>query len=119
MLPFRRASVLAGMLETFDAAPQKAVEFWTGVCTGLNLGEKTDPRYKLRTALQTSTVMSANSGSKKRVDAETMYRWGIFAWNMWRKGAPMQVLRAPAGTKRPRATKKSGKFVSEDGTAEA
>lgn len=114
--PFRRASVMGSMFEIFDAAPQKAVEFWTTVCEGLNLTEKTDPRYKLRMGLMSNNVMSASPGTvgKKRVDSEVMYRWGIFAWNAWRRGDPLHALRAPTNTPRPRATRKAGKRSADD-----
>lgn len=113
MMPFRRAAVMGSMFETFDAAPQKAAEFWTAVCTGLNLSDKIDPRYKLRVGLQTSGVMTTNTSAKRRVDAEAMYRWGIFAWNAWRRGDTLQVLRAPTNTPRPRAVRRVGKVVDD------
>lgn len=118
MAPFRRAAVIAAMFATFEAAPNKSVEFWNAVMTGLNLSERNDPRYKLRSALTGSSVQPGNTSTKKQVNQETMYRWCIFAWNAWRRGDKLQVLRAPSGTARPKATKKTGKAVLPDETDE-
>lgn len=109
--PFRRSAVMASMFEIFEAAPHKAVEFWTPVCDGLNLSEATDPRHKLRQALVNSGVMSnaATTAGKKKVEPETMYRWGIHAWNAWRRGDPVHTLRVSLNSARPKATRKAGR----------
>lgn len=85
----KRAGVIAAMFETFNKAGGKAPEFWDPIATGLNLNEKTDPRYALREYLGThgNTIGSARSvTSKGTTNAEDTYRICILSWNKWRKG---------------------------------
>lgn len=79
----RRISVAGAMFATFDTAPQKAVEFWSPVFSGLNLESKTDPRYQLRRYL---AEHGHGSGAKSAVTQEDAYRVCISAWNKWRSG---------------------------------
>lgn len=112
---FRRAPVMAAMLETFSVAPSKAEEFWDATVTGLKLDATTDARYQLRQRLSTSATATGSS-DKTRVAPETMYRWCIFAWNAYRRGDPVHQLRAPLGTARPKAIARAGRSANKEAT---
>lgn len=82
-----RQPVIAAMFATFDKVPTIARGFWQTVIDGLNLTNRTDPRYKLRRYLQDSAISSPSKlTGKKAVEREAMYRVCIAAWNKWRKG---------------------------------
>lgn len=80
----RRAAVIGAMFATFDASGGKAPEFWDPVITGLNLVDKSDPRYALRKWLETH--YQGESGTHEYASAEDTYRVCILAWNKWRTG---------------------------------
>jgi hypothetical protein len=92
----RRAPVVAAMFATFNKAPQIAVEFWKPVADGLGIETKSDPRLKLRNELQRSAVDYAGGArsEKKRVSQEYMFRQCVAAWNAYRDGRPLQLLKA-------------------------
>lgn len=104
-----RSSVVASMFDTFDVAPNKAVEFWEAVRNGLNFQSLNDPRKKLREALAGAVVVGARgtnrsaAGDVKRVTAEEMYRWCIYCWNAWRRGEELKRIFVNADSKRPKA----------------
>lgn len=79
----RRISVVAAIFATFDSAPQKALDFWTPVFSGLNLESKTDPRWQLRRYL---SEHGHGSGAKSVVTQEDTFRVCVSAWNKWRTG---------------------------------
>lgn len=89
----RRSSVLAAMFATFEKAPQKAVEFWEPVCSGLGLNESTDPRYHLRKYLDATSHTTSTKG-KTAVSQEEAYRVCVQAWNRWRSGEKVSTLRS-------------------------
>ncbi len=81
----KRAGSLAAMLATFNVVPTVAPQFWDPVCTGENMGDRTDPRWVLReTLLRTSQSIVSATSRTRLMDAESMYRVCIQAWNMWR-----------------------------------
>lgn len=84
-----RQPVIAAMFATFDKVPTIARSFWQTVIDGLNLTNRSDPRYKLRRYLQDSAISHQSKMSgKKAVEPEMMYRVCIAAWNKWRKDEP-------------------------------
>jgi hypothetical protein len=90
----RRAPVLAAVFATYDKVPTIAPQFWEPVATGVDLTKATDPRLRLRDLLmQSATNKSYGQQSKDFVHPEAMYRICIGAWNRWRKGEPVRVLR--------------------------
>lgn len=101
-----RSAVFAAMLEIFAAVPTKAAEFWEKVVTGAELKEG-DPRLKLHNSLMVAKLLNAQAKTtpKNGVNAasEEMYRWCIQAWNAWRAGETMRVLRAKMDKPRPKA----------------
>lgn len=98
-----RSPVVAAMFATFSKAVGKSEEFWAAVRDGANLPAG-DPRLVLRNDLMRTSLSSYNKASKsKAASQEDMYRWGIHAWNAWRRGSTMIYLRSPAGVPRPLA----------------
>lgn len=88
----KRQPVIAAMFATFDKVPTIARGFWQTIVDGLNLTDRSDPRYKLRRYLQDSAISSPSRYSgKKAVEPEAMYRVCIAGWNKWRKGETAQV----------------------------
>jgi hypothetical protein len=97
----RRASIAAAMLETFSKAKKPSEEFWHAIKVGVGFQSQSDPRLRLRNALTTSSVYAVQDKDKKKTDQESIYRWCIVAWNAWRAGEEIKVLRA--SKKRQRA----------------
>lgn len=99
----RRRPVSAALHGTFNKAIQKAEEFWDIVATGVGITETGDPRLKLRNSLLQSSVDTGGGSrtQRKKVTAEEMYRWCIYAWNAWRRDEKLQLLKAPMSLNRP------------------
>lgn len=89
----RRSSVVGGMFSTFDKGLKVATEFWTPVVTGLELDEKTDPRYRLRAFMESHGHTAARG--KEHVGAEQAFRICLIAWNHWREGNEVQKFYIP------------------------
>lgn len=88
----KRQPTIAAMFATFDKVPTIARGFWQTIIDGLNLSDRSDPRYKLRRYLLESAISSPSKASgKKAVESEVMYRVCIAAWNKWRKDERAQV----------------------------
>lgn len=81
----KRSAVIAALFATFEAAGGKAPEFWDPVFNGLNLSDKSDPRYALRKFFETHK-QSLKSSTALFASAEDSYRIAILAWNKWRSG---------------------------------
>lgn len=97
-----RSPVVAAMFATFERAPQIAREFWSPVADGTGMTQKGDPRLKLRNELL-QTVVGLGVGAlseKRKVTQEHMYRLCLAAWNAYREGRPLQILRATEKGKR-------------------
>lgn len=92
----KRAPVVAGMLATFGVTVEEADNFWGPVSHGLQLEEKTDPRYQLRRYLETHTIMSFGGMPTSQNE---MYNVCVHMWNAWRNKEQVQVLKPP--TNRP------------------
>ena len=99
----QRSSVVGAIFATFHKAPQIAVEFWTPVANGTGIDKVGDPRLKLRNELQRAAVDSGNGShsDKKLVSQEYMFRQCITAWNAYREGRPLQVLKGSDKGNRP------------------
>lgn len=84
----RRRAVIAALFATFDKAGAKTgAEFWDPVANGLGLTAKDDPRYALRTFMDTHTLSSSRSRrTAGTYGSEDTYRICILAWNKWRQG---------------------------------
>jgi len=95
-----RFPVISAMFSTFDKVPTVAAEFWNPVGSGIGLERKTDPRLKLRDMLMQASL-KATQGGKDYVPPETMYRMCVQAWNRWRKGESVQVLRTTKDRQKP------------------
>lgn len=98
-----RAPVVAAMFATFNRAPQIALDFWGPVATGTGIDKVGDPRLKLRNELQRNAVdhgFGAHS-DKKIVSPEFMYRQCVTAWNAFREGRTLQILKAVEKGNRP------------------
>lgn len=98
-----RAPVVAAMFATFNKAPQVALEFWGPVAAGIGIEKLGDPRLKLRNELQRSAVDNGGGAlsDKKRVSQEYMFRQCLGAWNAFREGRPLQILKAVEKGNRP------------------
>ncbi|HCH59797.1 MAG TPA: hypothetical protein DEV73_04265 [Candidatus Zambryskibacteria bacterium] len=98
-----RAPVVGAMFATFNKASQIAVEFWIPVATGTGIEKVGDPRLKLRNELQRAAVDSGmgSHSDKKIVSQEFMFRQCITAWNAFRDGRTLQLLKAVEKGNRP------------------
>lgn len=94
-----RSPTVGAMFATFDKTPKIAREqFWEQVRDGVGFTDKNDPRNRLRTSLISTSVNSgggAVKSDKAAVDRETMYRWCLVAWNAFREGRPLKVMKVP------------------------
>lgn len=92
----RRAPVVAAMFATFNKDASAAQEFWDSVALGVGFPHADDPRRVLRDNLMQSSIKSTRSANstKKAVSQEEMLRWSIQAWNAYRRGERLKVLRA-------------------------
>ena len=105
----KRGSVVGGMFLTFAKSAKGSDEFWSAVRDGTGFTQKHDPRLKLRNSLMTCKV--AQTGDRrtdrgpKAVSSEEIIRWAIHAWNAWRKGESLTVLRAYLKAERPKLVK--------------
>lgn len=90
----KRSAVIGAMFATFEKSVQASGEFWTPICDGLNLDDKTDARYQLRQYLLNHGHNFTQTSNKDLVTVEDSYRVAINAWNRWRKHEPTQVLRS-------------------------
>jgi hypothetical protein len=92
----KRAAVAGAMFATFSVAPNIAADFWTAIGNGLGLQESNDPRYKLRTFLQTSLVRDTSGGArlaKRQITTEYMYRVCVNMWNSFRRNEAVTNVR--------------------------
>lgn len=98
-----RAPVVAAIFATFHKAPQIALDFWGPVASGTGIEKVGDPRLKLRNALQVVAVDVGNGShsDKKTVSQEFMFRQCITAWNAYREGRSLQLLKAVEKGNRP------------------
>lgn len=97
----KRAPVYGAMFATCSKNREMSRQFWGTVADGLDLGDTSDPRHRLRDFLLRSSVNHA-AGSKKGdmvVTAEAMYNACVHMWNAHRGGEMVKVLRVPE--KRP------------------
>jgi hypothetical protein len=94
----KRASVVGAMFSSFSVNVQESDNFWGPVFLGLNLEQKTDPRYQLRKYLESHGVMSTAGAS---VSQNEMYNVCVQMWNAWRDKESVQVVK-PA-MNRPKA----------------
>ena len=98
-----RAPVVGAMFATFNKAPQIALDFWGPVATGTGIDKVGDPRLKLRNELQRVAVDSGQGSlsHKKIVSQEYMFRQCVAAWNAFRDGRSLQLLKAAEKGNRP------------------
>lgn len=98
---FRRQAVVAAMFATAERSVKGCAEFWSGVQTGAELKVE-DPRLKLRNYLMQHNVnLGGGAHRQKPVAPEDMFRACIYAWNAWRRGESMQIIKVPGGCPRP------------------
>ncbi len=90
----RRAAVIGAMFATFERGVQASGEFWTPVCEGLGLNEKSDPRWQLRNFLTTHGHNVTTGGSQNVVNPEDTYRVCINAWNKFRRKETTLIMRS-------------------------
>lgn len=95
----KRVPVVAAMLATFEKAVKPSIEFWDKVRHGG--GSATDPSTVLMKFLyQVSCRSDTTLSREKAVSREELYRICLVAWNAFRQGRPVKVLRCP--DKRPK-----------------
>lgn len=87
-----RAGVLGAVFSTFEKSVRASDDFWTPVCNGIGLSAKTDARWKLRDWLIGHAV-SVEAIHSKKTSTEETYRICIQAWNRWRAGENVSMLR--------------------------
>lgn len=92
-----RGSVVKVIIDTYHINPDDSYKFWTKVGSGANLNEK-DPRLVLRNYLLSGDVIGAGNST----DREVMYKCTI-AWNRWRSGSDVSILKYTPNFKMPKA----------------
>lgn len=90
----KRASVIAGMLATFEKNVKASEEFWTPVFNGVALQTKSDPRYQLRRYMETHGHDVASSSAITKVSPEEMYYVCVNMWNHWRAGTSVSNVKS-------------------------
>jgi hypothetical protein len=100
---FQRAPVAGALFDTFNKLPSRAHEFWDVVATGIGVAQVSDPRYRLRERLRTSSLRAKGFNRREKSDAEDMYSWCINAWNNWRAGKEVTALKGAHAGVRPKA----------------
>lgn len=80
----KRAAVIGALFASFEKSVKAADEFWTAVSTGLDLTNKTDPRYQCRRFLETHFHKVARG--KDVIGQDEMYNTCVHLWNTWREG---------------------------------
>lgn len=99
-----RRPVIGAMFATFNKAAAPAREFWQAVRDGVGFVDKHDPRLTLRNGLLSASI-SLGIGAqpdRKSVAVEEMHRWCLNAWNAWRRGDQLKILKAVLGCERPK-----------------
>lgn len=89
----KRSSTIGAMFGTFEKSVQASADFWTPVCDGIGINEKSDPRYQLRQFLMTHGHNLTGAGSRNIVSIEYAFRMCINAWNRFRRKEKTLVLR--------------------------
>lgn len=87
-----RRGVVGAMYATYGKAVADSGKFWGPVATGVGIDNVNDPRLRLRNSLVTAVV--PRGSVKQRYTAEDIYRWCITAWNAFREGRSLQIVRA-------------------------
>lgn len=99
-----RMPCVAAMFATFSKAPQIALDFWRVTRDGVGVPNKDDARYRLRNYLMT-TVLASSKGpgtpDLKVESQENMYRACLLAWNSFRTGKSVKLLRPSSTEDRP------------------
>lgn len=90
----KRAPVVGAMLATFELSVEESDNFWGPVSHGLNLDQKTDPRYQLRRYLETHSIGAVAMGLTPTSQNE-MYNVCINMWNAWRDKEEVIQVKTP------------------------
>jgi hypothetical protein len=86
----KKAAVVGSMFATFEKNVMASTEFWGPVWSNVGHSSKSDPRWKLRTFIDSH---SQSSQSKTNIGTEDLYRACINTWNRWRAGDSVDVVR--------------------------
>lgn len=92
----KRQPVMAAMLDGFHKVPTIAPAFWKDVAEATNL-VKDDARWHLNHYLNNTAIQRSGANTvKKIVASEEMYRVCVAAWNRWRAGEKVALLKPTA-----------------------
>lgn len=96
----RRSALVGAMFATFSQAVKASDEFWTPICSGLGMENRSDHRWLLRRYIESHghTI----SGGRDIISQEDLYRVCINMWNHWRTNTPIKSVRVPGGEDRPK-----------------
>ncbi len=91
---YRRAPVVGAMFATFDKAAADSVTFWTVVRDGG--ADQDHPAACLMKWLLRCAINSTDStASGLKVGREEMYKCCVNAWNVYRRGDKLKIIRTP------------------------
>lgn len=91
---YRRAPVIGAMFATFDKAVSDSVTFWTIVRDGSPVQDH--PAACLMKWLMRCAINSTDSNtSGPKVGREEMYKCCVNAWNVYRRGDKLKIIRCP------------------------
>lgn len=89
-----RAAVIGAMFSTFERNVKASDEFWGAVWSGIGLETKFDARWRLKNFIDTHSHGDTGIGGEHKIGKEDLYRVCIAAWNRWRAGEEVGVLRS-------------------------
>jgi len=98
-----RAPVHGAMFVTYGKALQDSQDFWDAVISGLNFSSTHDPAKVLRDWIITYVIKKSTAANKAVVTHEMILRACILAFNKFRKGEKMHVIKVSQTTRRPKA----------------
>jgi hypothetical protein len=91
--PMFRVPVIAAMVATFRASPEKALRFWTRVVTG-EMITRSDSEYKLRSVLSNRSLSGSISGG--HMMNRSYYCYCVAHWNSWVRGEKRSTVKIRA-----------------------
>jgi hypothetical protein len=89
-----RQPIVAAMFATYDKAVAPSREFWGAVTDGVGFSTASDPRNRLRLKLLQYSLNATQVNNHRVTDSETMHRWCLNAWNLWRGGETVNNIRS-------------------------
>lgn len=92
----RRRGVLSVALVTIRANKSKAIDFWTGVVSGVDI-PRHSPILKVRDYLMETGIIGNSSRPGAMVHPDEMARTVAYCWDKFVTGTPVKQMKVPGG----------------------